>query len=150
MPYLNVQIPQLSAPHRPICCRCRCFPCLLSRLLKISGRLLQATSHHIDQGLSRAHSGDAHPFSPSPGVPSPSSGSRPRSPSGVGGRASSNVFYTNGRSANSQATAVGGNVLDEIKEGEGNTRRFRESLTQLPSPTRLDFANRFLEVRGWP
>ncbi|CAM9143971.1 unnamed protein product [Scytosiphon promiscuus] len=96
-----------------------------ARLLKISGRLLQAISYHVGQGRSAEHSNDARPFSLSPAVPSPSPGPRLCSLAGRRERAASNMF--------------------EVDNGEGDARCLRESLAQLPSSTRLDFANRFLE-----
>eukprot|EP00752_Nemacystus_decipiens_P002252 g2133.t1 len=89
-----------------------------ARLLKISGRLLQASSNHFrrpDQGHVRGRSGGAPPEPP----------------------------LANGDTAS--AGTMNGNGTIGRDEGGLRPRNLGKLLAQLSSSTRLDFANRYLE-----
>lgn len=122
-----------------------CWP---TRLLKISGRLLQATSNQIrqpDQRVVRGSENDACPTPPSSAVPSPSSGPRLGDQHSRDGRAGPNSPHANGSCGHPQGTVGTSNGCGSGYEG--TSRNLGKILAQLPSPLRLDFANRYLEVR---
>lgn len=115
------------------------------RLLKISGRLLQAALNQVsrpDQGLMRERSGDLSSTTPSP---SSEPGSSDRH--GRGERASTTSPHSNGQHSTAHAAAAVASTHIVDGGGEGTPRNLRTSLAQLSSSTRLDFANRYLEVR---
>lgn len=96
---------------------------LPSRLLKVSGRLLQATSNRFrrpDQGHVRGRSGETPPDPP----------------------------HANGSTTAAAAGTANGDGIPGGGDGVGPPRDLGRLLAQLSSSTRLDFANRYLEVRG--
>ena len=110
-------IPPYPRRHRPP------IAILPNRLLKVSGRLLQATSNHFrrpDQGHVRGRSGEAPPDPP----------------------------HANGSTAAAAAGTASGDGIPGGGDGVGPPRDLGRLLAQLSSSTRLDFANRYLEVRG--
>lgn len=127
--------------------------CLWSRLLKISGRLLQAAVNlcgRVDKDLRREHSSDSYPASQSSGAPSPLSALRPGNHDEEGRQASSDLPYANGTSVHPEPAAAVGTGDEGVGHDEEILQDLRKYMVELPSPTRLDFANRFLEVRRSP
>lgn len=127
-----------------------------SRLLKVSGRLLQATSNHFrrpDQGQARGRGSDAHPIPRSPTVPHPSLGAGlGGNQQGRGEEAPPSTPHANGNTVGLEGTAAAAagtmNGSGSGDEGGMPPRNLGKLLAQLSSSTRLDFANRYLEVQG--
>lgn len=136
---LPTECPRHQVAPDPLCPP-RCARSRLTRLLKLSGRLLQTVYFHLlgpDQGLSRPNQpGENNPLASSVAA-SPTSSILSMSALQIG--ASAMGFH--------RQPTDSLNISERILDGAEVEGTLQELVAQLSSSARFDAANRYLEVR---